>query len=218
MEERGSMLLTETAYEPGMHLPRHSHASNHLAILLSGAYLERTGRRTYLCLPGDAVHYSRDVVHDNQFGRRRGVCLNLEFDVDREPEACKSDRTYVPSEIRSLTANNGTLDPKDTSGWAASARQIIDKNPSCRLSIVSDRLAVHPGHLAKCFRRAFGLSVGQYARLQRMRHAARLLIDTDDSLAEVAYDTGFFDQSHLTNSFQQIAGFSPAELRRLTRN
>jgi AraC family transcriptional regulator len=216
-EERGSMLLTETAYEAGMRLPPHSHGSAHLAVLLEGSYLERSSTRTFLCLPGDAIHYGVDMHHDNVFGRRSGRCLNLEFPEGQEPELCKGNCACVPLEVATLLRSEGRSRAVAAADWLRSARALIDDSPGLSLAPLADRLCTHPNHLAKMFRKAFGLSVGQYALIIRARFASRKLIETNDSIAEIAFDSGYFDQSHFSNSFAGLTGFSPAVLRRVAQ-
>lgn len=41
-----------------------------------------------------------------------------------------------------------------------------------------------------------------------------LLADPDLPLVEVALDSGFYDQSHLTNVFKRHTGLTPATFRR----
>ncbi|HVT13133.1 MAG TPA: helix-turn-helix transcriptional regulator [Fimbriimonadaceae bacterium] len=215
VEERGSMLVTETAYEPSMHLPGHSHGSSHLAILVEGCYLERMGSKACLWFPGDAVLYDPDVQHDNLFGARPARCLNLEFETGDMPHECMATASYVPTEIRTLIASAGEDRWVGSPDWIRRARARIDATPSLSLGPLAEELAVHPSYLAKTFRRAYGLSVGQYARLQRIRFGAKLLIESACPIAEIAFDAGFFDQSHFANAFASLAGFTPAALRRV---
>lgn len=215
VEASDALVLTETVYEPGLRLPDHSHGSDHLAILLEGAYLERCGDKAYLCFPGDAVHYRMDIQHENLFGARRGRCLNLEFQPGEAPKACESNASFVPSEVKTLLASSGQTSKRKLPGWIEEARAKIDASPSYSMTTLADVLSVHPNHLAKAFRQAFGLSVGQYAIQARLKTAAKALIETDRAIAEIAYDSGFFDQSHLSNTFARATGFTPAGLRRV---
>lgn len=68
------------------------------------------------------------------------------------------------------------------------------------------------------FARAFKVSMGQppHRWLMHYRiHCARELLErTDDSIAAVALNCGFADQSHLTRVFHAVTGTSPAAWRR----
>lgn len=49
----------------------------------------------------------------------------------------------------------------------------------------------------------------------RIQRACRALSETQDTLASIASETGFTDQSHFTRTFKQIVGTTPAHYRRL---
>jgi AraC family transcriptional regulator len=68
-------------------------------------------------------------------------------------------------------------------------------------------------HAYRTFRRAFGASPGDYVRARRLERAARLLEDTDLSVATIAAACGFTDQSHLTRWFHARFGSPPARFR-----
>jgi AraC-like DNA-binding protein len=65
--------------------------------------------------------------------------------------------------------------------------------------------------IASRFREEVGLSPKRAARLMRFERA-KALLDTPgrSSLADVALQSGFYDQAHLSNEFQRIAGVTPA--------
>ena len=70
-----------------------------------------------------------------------------------------------------------------------------------------------PTHLARAFRRHFGDTPGTYLRRLRVERAARAIEDGDASLAEIAADAGFTDQSHMGRAFRSVKGTSPARWR-----
>jgi AraC family transcriptional regulator len=49
----------------------------------------------------------------------------------------------------------------------------------------------------------------------RVRHAQHLLENTSMSGADIAYETGFGDQSYLIKHFRRLTGTTPARYRRL---
>ncbi|MES1178586.1 MAG: AraC family transcriptional regulator [Myxococcales bacterium] len=64
-------------------------------------------------------------------------------------------------------------------------------------------------HLVRCFQNALGVPPHRYRTLLRLQRARRLL-ETGLSVAEVAEETGFADAPHLTRSFREWLGVSPA--------
>lgn len=81
------------------------------------------------------------------------------------------------------------------------------------LESLAATVGVHHVHLAREFRRRFGCTVGQYVRLRRVEFACHRLTTSSDSLAEIAVDSGFSDQSHFTNVFRALVGLPPGAFR-----
>jgi AraC family transcriptional regulator len=96
--------------------------------------------------------------------------------------------------------------------------QLHEQTPATMsLSQLAASVGVHPAHLARCFRREYGVTVGDYARGLRLDWAATQLALGDASLAQVAVEAGFADQSHFTRAFRRHAGVPPGRYRRLVR-
>ena len=77
------------------------------------------------------------------------------------------------------------------------------------------RLAKH--HFSRVFREVEGVSPWAYVRERRI-HRARTLLDGGLPPSEVAYRTGFADQSHLTRAFKEATGKTPGEYRKERTN
>ena len=74
---------------------------------------------------------------------------------------------------------------------------------------------VHPTYLLRSFRRVYHESPGAFARRLRIEQACRRLRARGlVSLAELAAELGFADQSHFTRTFKRIVGMSPGAYRR----
>ena len=82
------------------------------------------------------------------------------------------------------------------------------------LDQIASTVGVHPGHLAREFRRYYRCTPGDYIRQLRVDRACRELSVGDNSLAEVALAAGFSDQSHFATAFKRHTGLTPAAYRR----
>jgi AraC-like DNA-binding protein len=103
--------------------------------------------------------------------------------------------------------------------WARELKEIIqdqiDTNLTLNLKEISRSLDVHPSYLSREFSRYFDdLSFGDYIRKLRIEKAVQLLRDTDRSLSEIAYLTGFSDQSHFNRIFKKFMGQNPSAYRK----
>jgi AraC-like DNA-binding protein len=66
------------------------------------------------------------------------------------------------------------------------------------------------------FREQVGLSPKAVARVIRFDYAAQALRSSTRGLAEIAYDSGYFDQAHLNRDFRELAGTTPTTFRSST--
>ena len=103
--------------------------------------------------------------------------------------------------------------------WAKELKEIIqdqiDTNLTLSLKEISQSLHVHPTYLSREFSKYFDdLSFGDYIRKLRIEKAIQMLNESKYSLAEIAYLTGFSDQSHFNRIFKKNTGKNPSEYRK----
>lgn len=105
-------------------------------------------------------------------------------------------------------------------GWVNELREIIqdqiDTDLSLSLQEVSNSLQVHPSYLSREFSKYFNdLTFGEYLRKLRIEKAIKLIETKRYSLSEIAYLTGFSDQSHFTRIFKKHTGLLPSAYKKL---
>src|SRR5277367_5090459 len=83
-----------------------------------------------------------------------------------------------------------------------------------KLTTLAEQCRLSVSHFARSFRRSFGTSPHRYLILRRVEIAKTLLAETNNSLVEIAAQTGFSDQAALTRTFAAIVGATPAKWRR----
>ena len=106
-----------------------------------------------------------------------------------------------------------------TPKWAKELKEIIqdqiDTNLSLNLKEISEGLQIHPSYVSREFSKYFNnLSFGEYIRKLRIEKAIDLLTNSDHTLSEVAYLTGFSDQSHFNRIFKANTGQNPSNFRK----
>ena len=70
-------------------------------------------------------------------------------------------------------------------------------------------------HFRRIFKQATGWSPGAFLLECRLRHAEKLLMNSHDRIAEIAWQCGFQDAYHFSRIFKKHCNHSPAEFRRL---
>jgi two-component system response regulator YesN len=64
------------------------------------------------------------------------------------------------------------------------------------------------------FKKESGVSLSAYVARQRIDYAIYLMKNTDRSMADIASECGFFDQSHFTKTFRALEGIPPLRYRK----
>jgi len=82
--------------------------------------------------------------------------------------------------------------------------------PVRRLAQVS---GVSEAHFARSFKDAFGVPPHRYLLTRRIEQAKTLLRDTDLSITEIAFQTGWNSLGTFGRTFRDVTGESPGELR-----
>ena len=102
--------------------------------------------------------------------------------------------------------------------WLRSVRDELHASYGCRMTVaaLAQRAGVHPDHLSRSFRHAYGCSIGDYVRRIRIEVAVRRLA-TRASLSTIAHEVGFSDQSQFTRAFRAELGTSPGRYRAAQR-
>lgn len=80
---------------------------------------------------------------------------------------------------------------------------------------LAEWVGVHPVYLARAFRKYYHCSIKDYVRQNRVKRVIAPLSSPTLSLAQIAFDAGYADQSHFTRQFKGEMGMSPGVFRRM---
>jgi hypothetical protein len=131
--------------------------------------------------------------------------------------------TQAPTEHLLLQVFHAYLKQRQASqkipAWVKELKETIqdqvDTNLTLSLKEISEDLQVNPAYLSRAFARYFdNVSFGEYVRKLRVEKGIQLLASSRHSLTEIAYLTGFSDQSHFTRIFKKHTGESPSAYRK----
>ncbi len=94
----------------------------------------------------------------------------------------------------------------------------LDTQFTIDLRRLSEELNLNSSYVSREFPRYFdNQNFGEYIRQARIQKAIQLFQSPEYSLTEIAYLTGFSDQSHFTRVFKQITGENPSAYRKKIR-
>ncbi len=94
-------------------------------------------------------------------------------------------------------------------------QQYINQNykQDIRLGVVSQMAGMSPVAFSRFFKTRTGKSLSEYIIDVRLGYAANLLIDTNNTVAEICYDCGFNNLSNFNRIFKKKKNCSPKEFR-----
>ena len=112
-------------------------------------------------------------------------------------------------------SNAGEQSAPNPPAWLKRAREFLHENAFSSLSVarVAQAAGRHEIHLAREFRRYFGLPVGGYLRRLRTERAAELLARSQRDITDIALACGFSSHAHLCREFKTHYGVTPSRYR-----
>lgn len=93
-------------------------------------------------------------------------------------------------------------------------QMVHNMNQRFTIEYLSKEYLMNPTTLKQVFKAVYGTSIAAHVKGHRMEEAARLLVATDDSIAEIADQVGYTSQSKFTTAFKEYFGELPTEYRR----
>jgi len=97
----------------------------------------------------------------------------------------------------------------------ARVQDFIDRSlgEDLSLEVIANQANISVCGLKRLFQRHHGTSPHQYLLERRIEKAARILMETELPISEVALETGFSSQSHFATAFKKKIGLSPKAYR-----
>ncbi len=82
------------------------------------------------------------------------------------------------------------------------------------ISDIAAAASISESECLRCFRATIGTTPIQYLKQYRLRQASKLLLSSDSSVSDIAYQCGFQDMSYFTRVFRQARGSTPTQYRK----
>ena len=86
------------------------------------------------------------------------------------------------------------------------------------LNVLAEEFHLSAQYISQLFKNEIGVNFLAYLTNIRMEHAKKLLLSTDDAIAEIAEKSGYGDYRVFTKAFKKAEGVTPSQYRRNFRN
>jgi AraC-like DNA-binding protein len=93
----------------------------------------------------------------------------------------------------------------------------IENNYNAKITIedLAQQVLLSPYYFSRIFKKETGYSPYEYIIIYRINVAKKLLRETDLTIKEIAYMTGFHSESHFVTTFRQHAEYTPLQFRKM---
>lgn len=209
---------------PGAAIPRHYHARPYATLILSGGYEEAGDHGRFRVGAGDVLFHGPFSAHRDRVANRTTILLDLPLPVDgrrwlgrgtaADPDAvirlAERDRVAAAAYLLG-TIQASVLHEADLPDLLARA---LSADPSLSIAGWAERHGYARETVSRAFSRTYGIDAAAYRLEARTREGWRRTVSSTTPLAEVAADTGFADQAHMTRAIARLTGKPPAWWRR----
>ncbi|MAS53128.1 MAG: AraC family transcriptional regulator [Pimelobacter sp.] len=138
--------------------------------------------------------------------------LAAAVDADVRDRIVAARRLVASASATTAETATGGLAPWQIAKVRAHVTRNIERGlPNDELAALT-RLST--SYFCKAFRASFGETPQQFVLSRRVEQACALMLETPDTLADIAYACGFTDQAHFGRQFRRAMGTSPHAWRR----
>jgi AraC-like DNA-binding protein len=221
-------------------VPEHSHDWPVLSLFVIGSYSNETEvGKSFICGPS-AVLYRAGAPHRNTTAGAGFEQIEIEFDpswlrqgllpdvpvvqwvggrAGREARGLVDTCEAGASEGHLRAAIQGFLEvasqqPRhEPANWIGTMTRRLMEDTTLSIGELALEAGRHPSWAGAAYRHATGEGVQETAARFRVERATRLLRETDQPYASIAFEAGFCDQSHMNRTFRRVLGRLPTVVR-----
>ena len=155
------------------------------------------------------------ILIDRWIASRQQATEATVAEIDETEEAKEAEETEEAKEAKeaeeaAISAKSRELFPKIVK---LMEEQQLYTDEDLNRDMIAEKLGTNYKYVVKAIKDCTGETLTAFINGYRMRHATRLLRDTDDSIAIIAEISGFSHRT-LTRLFQAQFGITPSEYRK----
>lgn len=145
-------------------------------------------------------------------------CFTFYKDRNSETEFLTSQNIYaiILTILHSIGKENKRLHMNPETEFIADAITYVDNNLYNKITLkeFAGQFNMSPYHFCRVFEKHFNITPMKFVLLKKIDISKYMLTYTHDSIAAIAGNLGFADQSHFSKTFKGFLGKSPLEFRR----
>jgi AraC-like DNA-binding protein len=210
----------------GYNCPRHQHVDSSVTVVLEGTFEQAGYFGRIVVGPGDVLLQPTLDCHADRMLSAGLRLLRIPWEWESsyggvfrnaDPDAIctAASRDYVETKHLLKQLFEGTTPVSaPASDWEDLLAARIKSDSSTRIDEFAQQVQKSRETVYRGFMQMYGVSPSGFRGEIRARKAWVRVTDTADSLTNIAIDTGFSDQPHMTRDVKRLTGRTPADWRR----
>ena len=205
-------------------IPRHRHEQAYAALVVGGSFEEAGDCGRWIVEAGSILIHSRFEAHLDRFGSRGAEIVNVPlpgasdmapgvWKVD-DPDSIVGFAADAGPEIWPLLRTQLRCAAPRLGDWPDLLADDLAVDPNLSLRAWASRTGLSPSAVSRGFRKVYGTSPKAFRAEARARRAWLQIECSAARLAEIAAETGFADQAHMTRGVSAVTGKTPGAWRR----
>jgi AraC-like DNA-binding protein len=169
---------------------------------LFGVYLYPHAFKILFDLP---AHVLTDEMVDSE------TLWGLEGKILEEKIMLATDNASRVEIVSSFLFNRIRMAENHDSGFMYCVKKIVTNNSLVSIPSLADDCSLSRRQLERKFKEFSGFSPKDFFRIVRFKKVLSESGHRNKSLAQIAIDSGYYDQSHFTHEFKKYSGYNPRE-------
>lgn len=166
------------------------------------------GMKAFLNLPISVLHNLEVSGYDLENKKLEKLAAQI-FDSEHAESCIRLIETWLLSQL----VNAHTPQAEHNMKRIAAAMKQMFAVPETSVTALASASCLSKKQFERSFSELVGTNPKEYARIMRFQKALRLLQDTPNiNQAQLAYQCGYADQSHLIREFKRFSGHTPLSL------
>ena len=161
-----------------------------------------------------AVSHHLRILKDNGLIESRRDGKEVYYKV-KDTEICRLLHQMIEEVMEVACPEKNSESSSSPAETAKKVHHYLLEHIDERITIeeLSAKFLINPTTLKQAFKKAYGDSIASHMNEHRMKHAAKMLGETDKNIAEVAKAVGYESQSKFTAAFQKYYGTAPLKYK-----
>ena len=211
------------ALAPRLAMPRHRHIEAYALIVVAGALEQVSYAGRVRLRDGDMLVQPTLDCHSNYTSGAQVLRLSWPAvanlggvyrldDLDAVVRAAERDTDEASALVQAAVTRQSACG-RSLNDWPDMLACDLAAGRVERLGTWAETNGLEPETLSRGFAKAYGIAPAQFGLELKTRTAWLKITGTSEALADIAADTGFADQAHMTRSVRAMMGAPPGAWR-----